>query len=230
MAEFPITFGQQYGSLGYGCDPHPTLGIYGAKDGYLIVEAETRAEARERAFRVIGEQWAFDYERVEDLDPENRGWYSRGEIARILADDTIIIHEQTIAEAKEDLAARRFAGRFFMASTPGSTQRRTDMATNHTGTKYVAINDRYDTDEDTGLVVEVKIDRVEHQQLGAWLARMNDRDQATVISGLANTLFDNSGHSGEVQIGYMVMELRKCPNQGQIDHLIELLYAMWKDQ
>jgi hypothetical protein len=115
MAEFPITFGQQYGSEGFGAKPHPTLGVYGLKDGYLIVEAETRGEARERAFRVIGEQWAFDYETVEDLDPQSRGWYPRGEMARIQADDTIVIYEQTPAEAHEDPAARRIAGRFFMA-------------------------------------------------------------------------------------------------------------------
>lgn len=93
MREYPITFGQQYGSALYGSEPHPALGIYSARDGYLIVEAQSRAEARERAFRVIGEAWAFDYDKVEDLDPEGNGWYPRGEIARIRWDETLVVHE-----------------------------------------------------------------------------------------------------------------------------------------
>ena len=69
------------------------LGIYGAKDGYLIVEASTRAVARQRVHAVIGDAWAFDYESVDQLDPENRGWYPRGEIARITADGKLIVHD-----------------------------------------------------------------------------------------------------------------------------------------
>jgi len=97
-----------------------------------------------------------------------------------------------------------------------------------TGNKYVAIHDRYDTDEDTGLVVEVKIDRVDHEQLGAWVARMNDRDQAAVIDGLATRLHA-LGHNGSMQIAYLVQELRKSPAQAQIEWLITELYEQWTE-
>jgi len=99
MADFPITFGQQYGSAIYGADPHPVLDIYQAKDGYLIVEADTRQEAREKAFNALGTAWAFDYEKVEDLDPEKRGWYPLGEIARILRNGELVVWKREEKQA-----------------------------------------------------------------------------------------------------------------------------------
>lgn len=91
--EYPITFGTQYGAT-RGSDLHPVLGIYGARSGYLIVEASSREEARERAFATIGKAWAFDYASVDDLDPNHFGWYPLGEIARITADGFLIVHDQ----------------------------------------------------------------------------------------------------------------------------------------
>ena len=97
-----------------------------------------------------------------------------------------------------------------------------------TGNKYVELNDRYDTDENTGLVVEVKIDRVDHEQLGLWVARMNDADQAAVIDGLATGL-QALGHNGSMQVAYLVQALRESSAQAQIEWLITELYAQWTE-
>lgn len=91
MLEFPITFGSQYGSQMHGSDIHPVLGRYNAADGYVIVEAEDRHEARTKAFEVLGDNWAFDYSSVEDLDPDGRGWYVLGEIGRIDKDGVLTV-------------------------------------------------------------------------------------------------------------------------------------------
>lgn len=55
MAEYAVTFGQQYRN-----DPHPRV-KYAHPDGWLTIKASDEVEAREKAFAHLGINWAFLY-------------------------------------------------------------------------------------------------------------------------------------------------------------------------
>ncbi len=56
MSNFYITFGQKYRSMTHPSFPkaHP--------DGFLVIVAPTYEEAREYAFRRLGDRWSMIYE------------------------------------------------------------------------------------------------------------------------------------------------------------------------
>lgn len=95
------------------------------------------------------------------------------------------------------------------------------------GEQYHKLRDRT-SDEETGLVVEVKIERLDRNAVGKWIASMMDVDQAGVIDGLATALYSH-GFGGDMQIAYLVDELRKSPNQADIERFITALHATWKE-
>lgn len=83
VADFVITFGQKYRH-----EPHPVLGrMHRLPDGFVLIDADNRAQALERAFRVIGQQFAFLYEQNE-LTPS---YFPQGLLAVVRADDSIEI-------------------------------------------------------------------------------------------------------------------------------------------
>ncbi|MEY4081679.1 MAG: Microbacterium phage OneinaGillian [Actinomycetota bacterium] len=78
IVETYITFGVQYKENPdprYLDEAHPR-GMYGT--GYAVIEAPSRDVARDIAFAIFGQQWAFDYD-----TPPNEEHAPAGEILRI---------------------------------------------------------------------------------------------------------------------------------------------------
>lgn len=87
MTEYRVTFGGQYGSPEYGADPHPVLGSYAHRDGWLTILASNEAAARDLVGTLLAESWSNLYD-VRDLSPE--AWadhFPRGELLRLVHPD-----------------------------------------------------------------------------------------------------------------------------------------------
>lgn len=76
--EYALTFGVQYGR-----EPHPSgLSVY--PHGYVVIEAESEADARDIAFTHYGRAWSGLYDMVWDF--ADRGeHFPAGEFRRLTA-------------------------------------------------------------------------------------------------------------------------------------------------
>lgn len=71
-----ITFGTDHD------DAHPIIGTK-LSEGYVVIEAPTRAMGRDIAFLIFGPRFAFDYGAEQFADSIARGLYSAGELFRL---------------------------------------------------------------------------------------------------------------------------------------------------
>lgn len=71
--EYMVTFGQQYRR-----EPHPKV-KYAHPDGWLVIEAPTMAEARDKAFSELGSYWGFIYNKHQF----DASYFPLGELHRI---------------------------------------------------------------------------------------------------------------------------------------------------
>jgi hypothetical protein len=81
MKKIAITFGTDHNKIHAGI-----LGTPHASEGYVVIEAPAWRNARDIAFAIFGEKFAFDYD-IEGsswlADIEQKGYYPAGELLRI---------------------------------------------------------------------------------------------------------------------------------------------------
>jgi hypothetical protein len=80
--ELYITFGVQYAYT-----PHPTGWNWISPDGYVTIVAPDTQTGRELAFKLFGNAWSFDYDKVPDAE-----WAPLGELARFSLTVNDLLH------------------------------------------------------------------------------------------------------------------------------------------